>query len=54
MAVQQLDFDVRLATNSLQTIAIGEQFQPKCAVLDIGIPKFNGFETAKQVRNKPR
>ncbi len=47
MAVQPLDYDIRQATNSLQTIAIAEQFPQEFAFLYIAILKFNGFETAQ-------
>ncbi len=51
--LKRFDYDIRVATDGLQAIAIAEQFQPEVVLLDIIMPKLNGFETAKHIRSQP-
>ena len=49
----RFDYDIRVATDAFQAIAIAEEFRPDVILLDIGLPDLNSFETAKHIRNQP-
>jgi CheY-like chemotaxis protein len=42
--------DVRVAADGVQAVAIAREFEPQVAVLDIGMPRMDGYETARQIR----
>lgn len=44
--------DVRTAHDGLETLAIGQLFKPELILLDIAMPVLNGYETARQVRDR--
>ncbi len=45
--------EVSLAYGGEEAVRLAEQFQPHIALLDIGMPKVNGFETAQRIRSQP-
>jgi CheY-like chemotaxis protein len=45
-------YDVRVATDGLAGLAAIEESWPDALILDIGLPGLNGFEVAKQIREK--
>jgi signal transduction histidine kinase/CheY-like chemotaxis protein len=45
--------DVRTAQDGLEALAKAEQFRPHVVLLDIGLPKLNGYETAERIRQQP-
>ncbi len=50
--LSRLSYDVRTAYDGLHAVAIAEEFKPEFILLDIAMPNFNGFETARFIRNK--
>ena len=44
--------DVRVAVDGGQAVAIGIQFEPQIAFLDIGMPRVDGFEAARRLRER--
>jgi CheY-like chemotaxis protein len=46
-------YDVRTAGDGAQALETAAQFRPDVALLDIGMPKLNGYEVARQLRNQP-
>jgi signal transduction histidine kinase len=42
--------DVRVAADGVQAVAIAREFEPQVALLDIGMPRMDGYETARQIR----
>jgi PAS domain S-box-containing protein len=44
--------ETRTANNGLEAIEVADQFQPDVALLDIGMPKLNGYETARRMRQR--
>ena len=52
--VLQLDgHDVRVARDGLEALQMAEQFRPQVALLDIGMPRLDGYETAQRLRALP-
>lgn len=48
-----LGHDVRVAYDGQQALTMAESFRPDVVLLDIGMPKMNGYETAQQMRSQP-
>jgi CheY-like chemotaxis protein len=46
--------DVRTVHDGLSALSAAEEFAPDLAILDIGMPKLNGYEVARQLRAQPR
>lgn len=44
--------DVRTAHDGLEVLAIGQLFEPDLILLDIGMPVMDGYQTARQVRER--
>ncbi len=45
--------DVRTAGDGLEALRVAEEFRPQLVVLDIGMPKLDGYETARRLRERP-
>jgi signal transduction histidine kinase/DNA-binding response OmpR family regulator len=45
---------VRTANDGLAALEVVEDFDPEAVVLDIGLPRLNGYETARRMRAQPR
>jgi CheY-like chemotaxis protein len=53
MLLKALGNEVRTAFDGLTAIDLAEQFRPDIVLLDIGMPKLNGYETARRIRAQP-
>jgi CheY-like chemotaxis protein len=45
-------YDVEVANDGLKAIEVAEQFRPSVVLLDIGMPKLNGYEAARRIREQ--
>lgn len=45
--------EVHLAHDGLEAVSIAATSQPEVVFLDIGLPKMNGYEAARQIRQQP-
>jgi CheY-like chemotaxis protein/anti-sigma regulatory factor (Ser/Thr protein kinase) len=45
--------ETRTAFDGLEALQIAEAFRPEVVLLDIGLPKLNGYEVAQQLRREP-
>lgn len=45
--------DVRIAHDGLEALSAGDAFMPDVVLLDLGMPRLNGFDTARRIREKP-
>ena len=45
--------EVRVANDGEAGVAVARQFQPDMLMMDIGMPKLNGYEAASRIRKQP-
>ncbi len=45
--------EVSTAYDGLEAVQRAEQFQPNVILLDIGMPKLNGYDAARRIRAQP-
>ena len=45
--------ETRVAHDGLEAVQAAENFRPEVVLLDIGLPKLNGFEAARMIRQQP-
>ena len=50
MLVRVLGNEVDLAHDGLEAIQVAERFRPELVLMDLGMPKLNGYEAAKRIR----
>jgi PleD family two-component response regulator len=48
------DYDVFTALDGEQAVSVAQQVEPNVALLDIAMPRSNGFEVAEVFRQHPR
>jgi CheY-like chemotaxis protein len=53
MVLDVMGHETRLANDGLQAVAIAAEFEPDIVLLDIGMPKLNGYEACRQIRAQP-
>ncbi|MCI0363347.1 MAG: response regulator, partial [Phycisphaerales bacterium] len=52
MLLKALGNNVRTAPDGLTAIEVAAQFRPDVMLLDIGMPKIDGYETARRIREQ--
>jgi signal transduction histidine kinase len=53
LRLQLAGHDVRTARNGAEALAIAGEFKPQIVLLDLGMPKMDGCETAREIRKRP-
>ena len=53
LTLRVLGNDVKTAYDGLSAIEVASEFRPHLMLLDIGMPKLNGYETARRIREQP-
>jgi CheY-like chemotaxis protein len=53
LMLQLLGHEVMTAVDGLEVLEKAEQFWPEVIVLDVGMPKLDGYETARRLRQQP-
>jgi len=46
--------EVCIAYDGQEAVEMAERFQPDLALLDIGMPRLNGYDAARRIRSQPR
>lgn len=51
--LRHFGYEVKVAFDGFEAIALAERFRPDTVFLDIDMPHLNGYETAKRIREQP-
>jgi PAS domain S-box-containing protein len=54
MVLQMMGNEVRTARDGLEGVAAAEEFTPDVVLLDIGMPRLNGYDACRRIRELPR
>jgi PAS domain S-box-containing protein len=54
MMLSLVGHDTRIAHDGLQAVELAEAFRPDVLLLDIGLPKLNGYDACRRIRAQPR
>jgi signal transduction histidine kinase len=52
LQLQLAGHDVRTANDGVEALEVAESFAPQVVLLDLGMPRMDGYETARQIRRK--
>ena len=53
MMLKLLGSEIHTAHDGLEAVEAAEQFRPDVILLDIGLPKLNGYEVCRRIREQP-
>jgi len=53
MLLELLGHEIRVAHDGVQALELAEQFRPHAVLLDIGMPRLNGYEVCARLRQQP-
>ena len=53
MLLRMMGHEVATASDGESALTKAEEFKPDVGILDIGLPKVNGYDLAKQIRQRP-
>ncbi len=53
MLLEAMGNEVRTAYDGAEALGIAADFRPQVVLLDLGMPKLNGYETARRLRQEP-
>lgn len=53
LLLQAQGHETRVASEGKEAIALADDFQPNCVVLDLGMPGMDGYEVARRLRERP-
>jgi len=48
-----LGHEVQTANDGIEAISLAEQFEPDVILMDVGMPKLNGYDATQEIRKQP-
>jgi two-component system CheB/CheR fusion protein len=52
LLLQTKGHQTRIATDGEGALETADEFQPDCVVLDLGLPRMDGYEVARRLRTR--
>lgn len=53
LLLQAKGHETRVATDGAEAISLADEFRPRYVLLDLGLPRMDGFEVARRLRKRP-
>ena len=53
MFLSMLGNDVRTANDGLEAVSVATEFQPNVILLDIAMPRLNGYDACRRIKQQP-
>ena len=53
MLLKVMGHDTQTAHDGLEAVAVAEAFRPEVILMDIGMPKLNGYDACRRIREQP-
>ncbi len=53
LLLQAKGHETRIAVEGEEALAVADEFQPGCILLDLGLPGIDGYEVARRLRQRP-
>jgi len=53
LLLQARGHETRVSTDGEEAIHVADDFRPTCVVLDLGLPRMDGYEVARRLRERP-
>jgi CheY-like chemotaxis protein len=53
MLLEEVGHETHLAHDGVEALAVAERIRPDAVLLDIGLPKLNGYEVCHRLRERP-
>ena len=52
--LEELDFELKLASSGPECLSMVEEYMPQVVLLDVSMPKMNGYEVCKELKANPK
>jgi CheY-like chemotaxis protein len=53
LMLRLLGNDIRVARDGLEAVAVAERFRPQVVLMDLGMPRLNGYDATRRIREQP-
>jgi CheY-like chemotaxis protein len=53
LLLQTKGHQTRVAIDGAEAISLADDFRPDCVLLDLGLPRMDGYEVARRLRQRP-
>ena len=53
MVLKLMGNELQTANDGLEALEVAAAFRPELVLLDIGMPRLNGYDTARRIREQP-